>query len=281
MNLPPERQGHLSDLSKKTLGELKELLERQEKILARSAFIRTLPDKGEKCAAFAEYLRSVICQKSETSADRNTLMKDLTNSSFSKQSGIPINLMTDVKEKEHKMDLSESLQKLSIGFNENLQKTESVQNAYERVVKKTEEKPHKQRFIPNKIPESIAESKTLQDNPRETCPLTRTSHHKLSNKNSVPEESNVRPPQYKFKESKMISISESVTLIDMQRQRNEKLLAENAAQRLAAQMVPKMATYSRGNDMSYRVPKLPEQGDSDDDDDDDDAKEIDYGEEEN
>ena len=35
MNLPPERQGHLSDLSKKTLGELKELLERQEKILAR------------------------------------------------------------------------------------------------------------------------------------------------------------------------------------------------------------------------------------------------------
>ena len=75
-----------------------------------SGFIRTLPDKGEKCAAFAEYLRSVICQKSETSADRNTLMKDLTNSSFSKESGIPIDLMTDVKEKEHKMDLSESLQ---------------------------------------------------------------------------------------------------------------------------------------------------------------------------
>ncbi|XP_012946859.1 uncharacterized protein LOC101852079 [Aplysia californica] len=282
MNLPPDRQGHLSDLMSKSVGELKELLERQEKILSGRAFLKTLPDKGERCRKFAEHLRNLISQKTE--AFRRTLpsQTDMDHVSGFKQMSdvVKINteifgseLVKDVTERkvglsavadsgvketsvQDHMDIASSLQKISISQpgEKKVSETDVPQNVFERVVRKMERATPQEKFMPNRTLKSKADTKQT------------FRPHTVPNTNVV-EESNVRPPEYKFKESKLISINESVKLIDEQRARNEKLIAEHAAQRLAAQLVPKMATYSGQGNMQYREPKLPEQGDSDDDED--------------
>ncbi|ESP01252.1 hypothetical protein LOTGIDRAFT_157426 [Lottia gigantea] len=60
---PEERQGYLGKLEDKTIDELKDLLRRQEKLLSKQNFLRTLPDKGLKVKKFAEILESLIHDK--------------------------------------------------------------------------------------------------------------------------------------------------------------------------------------------------------------------------
>ncbi|XP_078042189.1 RNA polymerase II subunit M isoform X2 [Augochlora pura] len=68
-DIPPpstkEHQGYIEDLGKKQKYELEELLERQNKILANKAFIRKLPDKGQKIKEFCDKILKEIEHKNE------------------------------------------------------------------------------------------------------------------------------------------------------------------------------------------------------------------------
>ncbi|XP_052098096.1 DNA-directed RNA polymerase II subunit GRINL1A-like isoform X2 [Mytilus californianus] len=60
------------DLSTKSATELKELLERQEKLLKKVKFLKTLPDGGVKVQAFVEKLQRMISERIETDLQEST-----------------------------------------------------------------------------------------------------------------------------------------------------------------------------------------------------------------
>ncbi|XP_043836478.1 DNA-directed RNA polymerase II subunit GRINL1A-like [Dromiciops gliroides] len=53
------------DLRKRTLGELREMLARQEKLLRNEKFIRSLPDGGKKISDFVERVKLAIAEHEE------------------------------------------------------------------------------------------------------------------------------------------------------------------------------------------------------------------------
>lgn len=60
------------NLSTKTATELKELLGRQEKLLKKEKFLKTLPDGGVKVQAFVEKLQRMISERIETDLQKST-----------------------------------------------------------------------------------------------------------------------------------------------------------------------------------------------------------------
>lgn len=59
-------QGYVGNLQQKTLPELQELLDRQEKILVKPKFLESLPDKGEKVKIFAQTLHQLISERQDS-----------------------------------------------------------------------------------------------------------------------------------------------------------------------------------------------------------------------
>ncbi|KAK7489229.1 hypothetical protein BaRGS_00019481 [Batillaria attramentaria] len=66
-------QGHVGNLQQKTLTQLQELLDRQEKLLAKQKFLESLPDRGEKVKRFARTLRQLIEERQTSSQDTGSL----------------------------------------------------------------------------------------------------------------------------------------------------------------------------------------------------------------
>ncbi|CAG2255333.1 GRINL1A [Mytilus edulis] len=60
------------NLSTKSVTELKELLERQEKLLKKVKFLKTLPDGGAKVQSFVEKLHRMISERIETELQEST-----------------------------------------------------------------------------------------------------------------------------------------------------------------------------------------------------------------
>ncbi|KAL5005062.1 hypothetical protein ScPMuIL_018518 [Solemya velum] len=60
MNQRKEKQGFIGNLENKTVLELKDMLHRQNNILKKRKFLKTLPDCGRKVYEFAEKLRDIL-----------------------------------------------------------------------------------------------------------------------------------------------------------------------------------------------------------------------------
>ncbi|XP_046551515.1 DNA-directed RNA polymerase II subunit GRINL1A-like [Haliotis rubra] len=188
MSIPSEKQGQLGDLTKKTLPELRELLDRQDKLLKKEKFLQTLPDKGVKVKMFAETLRTLITQREEVDQAASKLegvkisdlvQKQTTNTHSDKkvqtfgtnqvhQKGDISKTEADLCEvlvtrknieltgdNSSAMDvserLSEVLERVTISTDQPVSGREDVYvNSYERVIKKANEQtPHKKTFKPN------------------------------------------------------------------------------------------------------------------------------------
>ncbi|BFZ01513.1 hypothetical protein BsWGS_04551 [Bradybaena similaris] len=292
MNLTPDRQGYLGELKDRTTAELKELLERQEKILSKRTFLEKLPDKGEKTKAFAVYLKQLIQERS-IGLPSSTVFAECGMGHFSNVFPRTISVKSDnhyfsdkdqpdpavqnnaindqsptTENREGSSDnsivdgssnLVLSLEKMSIGGSSNQVKqpdTEHYINSYERVIKQAESKSthRKQKFLPNRT--------LLHD----TIPPSPYPHDTAAKKPEREEESAAHPPCYKFQKSQLIPIEESVKLIEQQKALNEELTTQRVARKLADQLLPKMDIYSPASaDMQYR-----ETGDADQDSDDED-----------
>uniref|UniRef100_A0A1B6FK00 Uncharacterized protein n=1 Tax=Cuerna arida TaxID=1464854 RepID=A0A1B6FK00_9HEMI len=61
-----EKQGYIGDLSQKTVPQLKELLERQVKLLSNKAFINKLADKGDKITRLKEAIDKELQRRDES-----------------------------------------------------------------------------------------------------------------------------------------------------------------------------------------------------------------------
>lgn len=62
---PKEKQGYLEDLCKLSKVQLNELLDRQKAILRNKAFVKRLPDKGEKISNFKSRIESELLRREE------------------------------------------------------------------------------------------------------------------------------------------------------------------------------------------------------------------------
>ncbi|XP_063432462.1 DNA-directed RNA polymerase II subunit GRINL1A-like [Mytilus trossulus] len=67
-------------LSTKSVTELKELLERQEKLLKKVKFLKTLPDGGSKVQPFVEKLHRMISERTETELLESTSKQIISHS---------------------------------------------------------------------------------------------------------------------------------------------------------------------------------------------------------
>ncbi|XP_067667192.1 DNA-directed RNA polymerase II subunit GRINL1A-like [Haliotis asinina] len=188
MSIPSEKQGQLGDLTKKTLPELRELLDRQDKLLKKEKFLQSLPDKGVKVKMFAETLRTLITQREEVNQAAAKLegvkISDLvqkptisTHNDKKEQTFETIQVhqkgniskteadLREVSVTQKNIDLkgnnssavdvsdrlSEVLEQVTISTDQPVSGKEDVYvNSYERVIKKANEQtPHKKTFKPN------------------------------------------------------------------------------------------------------------------------------------
>uniref|UniRef100_A0A0B7AYW9 Uncharacterized protein n=1 Tax=Arion vulgaris TaxID=1028688 RepID=A0A0B7AYW9_9EUPU len=297
MTLTPDRQGYLGDLMSKSFPELKELLDRQEKILLNRKFVERLPDKGERTKTFAVHLKQLIELKSrglssstaytdlmkgvpklykksqteENVNDQDIRDKDMLDSDIARDD-LNVNILPEIKNNntvskitqaamlDSSASLVTSLEKMSIDSS-NSQKHQTDKepyiNSYERVIKKAEA------TFSNSKPKFFAH-RTLHDNHIPPSPYV---HNTRPIKSERIEESAVNLPNYKFPNSKLISIEESVKILVQQKVLNEELITQRAARKLADQLSPKMDIYLPADtDMRYREHTRADQ-DSDDDDD--------------
>lgn len=101
--------------------------------------------------------------------------------------------------------------------------------------------------------------KSRQNHPI-TGPDSSAPHHM-----TVREDSAATPPDYKYKEARLIPLDESMQLQQAQQKHQEELQAQAAAERLARSLKIKMETYNpEGRNMSYRTGGDPMDTDSDD-----------------
>ncbi|XP_033750608.1 DNA-directed RNA polymerase II subunit GRINL1A-like [Pecten maximus] len=65
MMSPIQKQGYLGDITSKSTAELMDLASRQEKILRKTIFVESLPDKGAKVRAFYEKLQQLLLARNQ------------------------------------------------------------------------------------------------------------------------------------------------------------------------------------------------------------------------
>ncbi|XP_060082736.1 DNA-directed RNA polymerase II subunit GRINL1A-like [Ylistrum balloti] len=319
MMSPIEKQGYLGDISTKSTAELMELLSRQEKILKKTKFVESLPDKGAKVRAFYEKLQQLISERtqivdssdvSKSPATRQiaqlhstfapaSLLGDkqghtLSESSVELQPNVTADAVKnnsstedDIRlqdnqvlaisstttitpsqgedsskvdmesaENENKTivnssDLEESLKKLQISgevsVTERIQK-EKTTHACSKALQNADEI-----HIPHK-PNNFLKKSKVSDLPREYKFKSRDEDHVLPvcAVTRAVEESAATPPIYKHKESKLISLDESLYLQKTQKVKQEELQARNAAEKLSQRLGITMERYNpEGVDMSY------------------------------
>ncbi|GFO50261.1 DNA-directed RNA polymerase ii subunit grinl1a-like [Plakobranchus ocellatus] len=286
MNLSQDRQGYIGDLTIKTLSELKDLLDKKEKLLANRSLLQKLPDKGKKVHEFVQKVKELIEKKSLESALEsgnnqrlNMVHQSLpviesvesVNTTITDQMASRDIHIDNKSSKETKMQqnlkssdtLSDDLQKLSLGTEmKHLQTGQTSVNAYEKIIQRDNESLNKEasKFMPHRTLKSKDHHHPVPD---DTLPTKMESHRF--------EESAVHPPQYKHQKSKLISLNESIHLIEEHQKRNEELAIERATKRLMSQSTVKMEMYNPSSiDMNYREQEGHAQVDLDSDDDSDD-----------
>ncbi|PVD19814.1 hypothetical protein C0Q70_20305 [Pomacea canaliculata] len=264
MDRKHEKQGYLGDLHDKTLAQLQELLQRQEKLLAKQKFLDSLPDKGEKIHQFAKILREVISLKE----------KHENSMTFSTQD----NLCHDVT-----AALSEHLQSLTVGSREegtikdpqdgenSAHNEKKFQNSYEKVIRKDHVIDKKEPFKPNRTLK-IASVRELPEKFKPKSKVPDVKKHRDSSSNVIPagvaqtfygqetwscdykqhEESAIHLPAHKFEKAKMISVEDSIEIQRRQKEEIERLQGLHAAERLAERFHIKLGNYNTWvPDMEY------------------------------
>ncbi|XP_041370755.1 DNA-directed RNA polymerase II subunit GRINL1A-like [Gigantopelta aegis] len=303
-----EKQGYLGNLDEKTLPELKELLQRQQKILLKTQFVANLPDKGEKIKKFIQKLTHLINQRTESSniapsTQPVAVVKPSAFESLRDKSTITPHTADGhaCVEKEQDMmdiadDLSREFERIAVSTehagkeNHNSNESGTYVNSYKRVILKADQREKRTVFKPsstlkisdiNKLPDHYkckSRFKQQQENQMQTESSSAVDtfekyssvvfpHHRYvvrMDMNStdgqtnpaqsrVADESAVNLPHYQFNSTKMISIEESIKLVDEQRKKQEEIQTRHAADRLAAQLHIKMDNYNpEGTDMKYR-----------------------------
>ncbi|GFR81608.1 DNA-directed RNA polymerase II subunit GRINL1A [Elysia marginata] len=232
MNGPEERQGYIGDITTKSLSELKELLERKEKLLANRSLLQNLPDKGKKVYEYVEKLKGLIVNKiyEESSKMEVAATEDQQNvasiterlaevasdqvSTRETLAGAQVIDRTDSKlSTDSSGALSDHFQNMSLGTKKEIQSDQQSTNSYEKIIQRDNDSVlHKKeihKFVPNKIVKHKEPPNAGSEPPQSK--VTKP----------VSEESAVYPPQYKHQKSELISLNESIQLTLEQQKKRE------------------------------------------------------------
>lgn len=291
------RQDYLGgDLSCKSTTELRELLERQEKLLKKTNFLQSLPDRGKKVQVFAEKLQQLIKERTDhvTISEINPLVvknpvtqsKKLDNDQTNYKSGrdqydkfrsiveeesksLPRNSINDDTDSNSNSNLYSIPVTRRVTLTElevQLDKMEissdkpSKYPAGEHILSVIEKTHNNRKRSPLKLNRDLKISSVEDLPPKFFYPGKKNSAKKIT---SLWEETAVCPPKYKHSMAQEMSLQESMKLQEEQKKNQEEAQALFAAEKLAARLNIKMETFNpEGKDMSYREPEVI---DSDDD----------------
>ncbi|OWF37775.1 DNA-directed RNA polymerase II subunit GRINL1A-like isoform X1 [Mizuhopecten yessoensis] len=109
MMSPKQKQGYVGDISSKSTVELMELLSRQEKILCKTKFVESLPDKGAKVRTFYEKLQQLLSVRTQQ-ADGGHVFPPTGQMSQNQVQSVPTGLRGE--KQEQKMNNSSLSNKL-------------------------------------------------------------------------------------------------------------------------------------------------------------------------
>ncbi|KAK3775581.1 hypothetical protein RRG08_000397 [Elysia crispata] len=233
MNVPGDRQGYIGDITTKSLSELRELLERKERLLADRSLLQKLPDKGRKAHEFVQKVKELIEKKSQeygsnmqvcgTSA--TNVDQPSTSSVSERMTGLNIVASDRAEAKQKERDthsinlldtaglLSDHFQNISLGTELGNAKTEQESNSYEKIIQRDNDSLMNKKRIPKFVPNKPLKPEDTHGSESEAAHCTMEKHRK--------EESAVCPPQYKHQKSKLIPLSESIQLTLEQQKKRE------------------------------------------------------------
>lgn len=295
----PTNDGHIGNLRKLPTIEIRDLLKRQQDLLKKKqSLLNKFPDKGARIKKHLEDFQQELRRRESDVNTEEQLLRDgiavvSQNIELSAKNihtdHVKNDKAVDVQEKEGNLLLEKELQKLSVKDADNevkghgrndIETSEKHKHYFEVALERAEQNLQSGFKQPVKLNRAL-KVENIQDLPEDIkkmkdllrLPNTVKHHSKMEcNQPKVNEESAVVPPNYKYSEVKMIDINESLQLQIQQKQIQEELNAQLAAEKLAERLHIKMEEYNpEGTDMSYRVTKG--NGYTDDIDSDDDIDE--------
>ncbi|KAL4228278.1 putative GRINL1B complex locus protein 2 [Mactra antiquata] len=260
----PTNEGHVGNLEKLTTVEIAELLKRQENILQKRSFVAKLPDKGEKIKSHITQLQNVLAERDKlTCTDNRNLKGD--QAVGKDKNGVHSKPQVEAAEgtttaTDSQSSLEESLKQLSLqgsgdsGSRDT--KSHVPKHQYEIALERYEKNILDGMRQPIKLNRDlkIVNINELPDDILKNKPAKVESNDCMVERVKVPEESAVIPPQYKHCKAQTLDLQESLMLQQTQKQVQERLNAEIAAQKLSERFEIKTEDYNpEGVDMSYRV----------------------------
>lgn len=280
----PTNDGHVGNLEKLSTLQLHDLVKRQKDLMKKRAFLNKLPDKGQKIREHLEILLKELSKREEPNTESKVKsnseeiehhLKPNINGLQSKGQTVENNDSLSVSPQMNnplteKMDWENALNRLTLNDNE-LRGVEGnsgkFKHQYELAMERAEENvksSNKKPFHLNRTLK-IEKVKDLPEDIQKTKGQRNTESHKNRQIHHDTELSAAMPPSYKYTAAKPIALQESLQLQRKQKQVQEELNAQLAAEKLASRLHIKLEKYNpEGVDMSYRGnPEI----DSDDEDD--------------
>ncbi|XP_013410882.1 DNA-directed RNA polymerase II subunit GRINL1A [Lingula anatina] len=246
-----EKQGYLGDLMQKPMAQLKELLDRQNKILQNKKFISSLPDKGKKISDLADRLRRAIEEKEKVDATSSLFQKMQLESDDEDQVSFYRKIInkSDKRKEEtddrlapkvdgfQTCDISMDTDDVSAGnicdFDKSRENKDTMHGSLDRT--SITDRDTTRRKDKKMDAMRSAEKMDLTGDTK----IDRTIKNK-GKRYSVEEESALFPPKAKYECAKMLSVEDSCKLQEEQNKRIQEIQAQHIAARLSQRLNIKM-----------------------------------------
>ncbi|PSN31549.1 hypothetical protein C0J52_26230 [Blattella germanica] len=266
---PQENQGYIDDLSKKLKPELLEILDRQDKLLANSAFIKKLPDKGKRISEFRKRIAEELARRDEINKTCDlfsglNIGKSGTSDEIEwtgkySQDNRVGTLDSDDESEEEKDPLRILASQSGVGTYKkkhkvvepepSLIKPEDLKDIDSSVITESTSKQDEEIYVRrlcNKVEtvKEISGKATERFLPHRTV---KSSHHNAVEGYKKPlgphwEVTAATPPPPVHGDAKLISLQESLNLQKEQASKLKDIQAKHAAERLASQLGVKMGS---------------------------------------
>ncbi|XP_071493628.1 DNA-directed RNA polymerase II subunit GRINL1A-like [Diadema antillarum] len=232
----PEKQGELGDLADKSVIELRDLLRRQEGLLANKPFLSKLKDKGAKVENLVVKLRKAIAEKEEVDQTMQLFQKmDLESANTS------VSEITRKLPAKNCDGVAESAMETSAKVESDSDRLLYGQNTSQETLGSPREKMDEStagRSITPKAkfqPHRHLKSTSIPDD------LSRPAHQ-ISRKGGTgsqhrePDFTSARMCPLRNQEAQVVDLQESAKLLEEQKQHVEALIAKQAAERLSERL---------------------------------------------
>ncbi|XP_013382131.1 DNA-directed RNA polymerase II subunit GRINL1A-like [Lingula anatina] len=242
-----EKQGYLGDLMQKPMAQLKELLDRQNKILQNKKLISSLPDKGKKISDLADRLRRAIKEKEKVDTTSALFQKMQLESDDEDQVSFYRKIINKSDKRKEETD-DRLAPKVDVLQNCDISKDTGSVSTGNICDKSRENKDTMHGSLDSASVTDTsrrnAEKMDVMRNAEKTDLTGDTKTEKAikskGKRYSPEEESALFPPKAKYECAKMLSVEDSCKLQEEQNKRVQEIQVQHIAARLAQRLNIKM-----------------------------------------